>query len=288
MNPLVTIFCLCYNHEKFVAQALHSVFNQTYTNIQVIVLDDGSTDGSVKEIEKQLSNRPDVHFINHTSNMGYCSSLNEVAALTKGEFVIDLSADDILMPTRVEVGVREFLKKGESYGVNFSDAFIINEFGREISVHSQKHPHANIPEGDIYKNLIDSYFICPPTLMFRRSVLAKIGGYDETLAFEDFDFLIRSSREFNYFYTPLPLVKKRILASSMSATQFVRNNPQRWSTYQVCKKIALLNKTIEEQNALKKRLLYECRTSVRLFELRLALKFLKLYFRLSSLSTMLR
>jgi glycosyltransferase involved in cell wall biosynthesis len=127
VNPLVTIFCLCYNHEKFVAQALHSVFNQTYTNIQVIVLDDGSTDGSVKEIGKQLSNRPDVHFINHMSNMGYCSSLNEVAALAKGEFVIDLSADDILMPTRVEVGVREFLKKGESYGVNFSDAFIINE-----------------------------------------------------------------------------------------------------------------------------------------------------------------
>lgn len=287
MNPLVTIFCLCYNHKKFVAQALHSVFNQTYTNIQVIVLDDGSTDGSVKEIGKQLSNRPDVHFINHTSNMGYCSSLNEVAALAKGEFIIDLSADDILMPTRVEVGVREFFKKGESYGVNFSDAFIINEFGREISVHSQKHPHANIPEGDIYKNLIDRYFICPPTLMFRRSVLAKIGGYDETLAFEDFDFLIRSSREFNYFYTPLPLVKKRILASSMSATQFVRNSPQRWSTYQVCKKIALLNKTIEEQNALKKRLLYECRTSIRLFELPLALKFLQLYFRLSSPSTML-
>jgi glycosyltransferase involved in cell wall biosynthesis len=287
VNPLVTIFCLCYNHKKFVAQALHSVFNQTYTNIQVIVLDDGSTDGSVKEIGKQLSNRPDVHFINHTSNMGYCSSLNEVAALAKGEFVIDLSADDILMPTRVEVGVREFFKKGESYGVNFSDAFIINEFGREISVHSQKHPHANIPEGDIYKNLIDRYFICPPTLMFRRSVLAKIGGYDETLAFEDFDFLIRSSREFNYFYTPLPLVKKRILASSMSATQFVRNSPQRWSTYQVCKKIALLNKTIEEQNALKKRLLYECRTSIRLFELPLALKFLQLYFRLSSPSTML-
>jgi hypothetical protein len=219
--------------------------------------------------------------------MGYCSSLNEVAALAKGEFIIDLSADDILMPTRVEVGVREFFKKGESYGVNFSDAFIINEFGREISVHSQKHPHANIPEGDIYKNLIDRYFICPPTLMFRRSVLAKIGGYDETLAFEDFDFLIRSSREFNYFYTPLPLVKKRILASSMSATQFVRNSPQRWSTYQVCKKIALLNKTIEEQNALKKRLLYECRTSIRLFELPLALKFLQLYFRLSSPSTML-
>ena len=287
MNPLVTIFCLCYNHKKFVAQALHSVFNQTYTNIQVIVLDDGSTDGSVKEIGKQLSNRPDVHFINHKSNMGYCSSLNEVAALAKGEFIIDLSADDILMPTRVEVGVREFLKKGESYEVNFSDAFIINEFGKEISVHSQKHPHANIPEGDIYKNLIDRYFICPPTLMFRRSVLAKIGGYDETLAFEDFDFLIRSSREFNYFYTPLPLVKKRILASSMSATQFVRNSPQRWSTYQVCKKIALLNKTIEEQNALKKRLLYECRTSVRLFELHLALKFLKVYFRLSSPSTML-
>lgn len=287
MNPLVTIFCLCYNHEKFVAEALHSVFNQTYPHIQLIVLDDGSTDGSVEEIKKQLANWPDVHLINHATNLGYCTSLNEVAALAKGEFIIDLSADDILMPTRVEVGVQEFLKKDESYGVNFSDALIINEFGKEIFLHSQKHPHANIPQGDVYKSLINRYFICPPTLMFRKSVLVKIGQYDEMLAFEDFDFLIRSSREFNYFYTPLPLVKKRLVASSMSAKQFVPNSPQRWSTYQVCRKIEMLNRTIEEQNALKKRLLYECRTSIRLFELPLALKFLQLYFRLSSPSTML-
>lgn len=287
VNPLVTVFCLCYNHEKFVAEALHSVFKQTYPTIQLIVLDDGSTDGSVDVIKEQFVQRPDVHFITHDTNIGYCKSLNEVSSFAKGEFIIDFAADDILMPNRVEVGVQEFLKRDESYGVNFSDAIIINESGKEMFRHSQKHPHTNIPQGNIYKHLIDQYFICPPTLMFRKSVLDNIGGYDEALAFEDFDFLIRSSREFNYFYTPLPLVKKRRVASSMSATQFVRNSSQRWSTYQVCKKIDLLNRTTEERNALKRRLLYESRTSIRLFELLLAFKFLQLYFRLSSPNTML-
>jgi glycosyltransferase involved in cell wall biosynthesis len=275
-SPLVTVLCLCYNHARFVAEAIDSVFAQTYQPIQLIVVDDGSADNSPQVIDQTLRNRPDVLFLKHSQNQGYCASLNEALRHAKGEFIIDLAADDVLHPQRVESGVAELNRCGERYGVSFSDAILINESGEFIGLHSANFPHASIPTGDVYADLINRYFICPPTMMFRRSVIERMGGYDESLAFEDFDFLIRASRNSYFTYSRQPLVKRRLVKNSMAAQQFKRNSPQRWSTYQVCLKIRGLNRSRIENQALKKRLLYETRVSCRLLEFRLATKFLVL------------
>ncbi|MFM7855885.1 MAG: hypothetical protein ACKO96_29190, partial [Flammeovirgaceae bacterium] len=185
---------------------------------------------------------------------------------------------DVLLPDRIAMGLREMNRSEKKYSVTFSDAILINEAGDRVGLHSELFPHTKIPQGDIYCNLISQYFICPPTLMFRTSVLEKIGGYDETLAFEDFDFLIRASRVTQFCYSPKPLMKRRIVANSMANQQFKKNSAQRWSTYAVCKKIKALNRLRKEDNALIKRLLYETSVSLRLFELRLAIKFLQLLF----------
>lgn len=272
-QPIVTVLCLCYNHARFVAEAIDSVFAQTHQPIQLIVIDDGSSDDSVQVIEKHLIQHPEVVFIRHPLNRGYCVSLNEGVAHAVGEFIIDLAADDVLMPQRVEAGLADLLRAGERYGVTFSDAFLINEAGELLGLHSANHPHATIPTGDVYAALINRYFVCPPTMMFRKSVLDAMGGYDETLAFEDFDFLIRASRQHFFYYSRQPLVKRRLVPNSMTVRQFSRNSPQRWSTFAVCRKIRSLNQNNREDQALCKRLVYETLISFRLLELRLALKF---------------
>lgn len=275
-SSLVTVLCLCYNHARFVAEAIDSVFAQTHQPIQLIVVDDGSADNSAQVIEQMLRDHPDVLFLKHSHNRGYCASLNEALKHAKGEFIIDLSGDDVLLPQRVESGVVELNRSGERYGVSFSDAILITELGEYMGLHSANFPHAAIPTGDIYAELINRYFICPPTLMFRRSVIERIGGYDESLAFEDFDFLIRASRDFYFTYSRQPLVKRRIVKNSMSAHQFKRDSTQRWSTYQVCLKIKGLNRSRIENQALKKRLLYETMVSIRLLEFGLVARFLKM------------
>lgn len=275
-SPLVTVLCLCYNHARFVAEAIDSVFAQTYQPIQLIVVDDGSADNSVQIIEQSLRDHHGVLFLKHAHNHGYCASLNEALRHAKGEFIIDLAGDDVLLPQRVESGVAELNRSGERYGVSFSDAMLINESGEYLGLHSINFPHATIPTGEVYAALINRYFICPPTMMFRRSVVERIGGYDESLAFEDFDFLIRASRDCYFTYSRQPLVKRRIVDNSMSALQFKRNSPQRWSTYQVCLKIRGLNRSRFENQMLKKRLLYETMVSCRLLEFRLAIRFLTL------------
>jgi Glycosyltransferase like family 2 len=176
---------------------------------------------------------------------------------------------------------------GEKYGVNFSDAVLINEKGNEVATHSDRFPHRSIPQGDVYKDIIEKYFICPPTMMFRKTVIDALGGYDEALAYEDFDFFVRASRSYLFCYTPKVLVKKRLVSNSMSSKQFKGDKFQRWSTLRVCEKINQLNKTKGEVNSLRKRIRYEIVVSLRRAEFKLVWEFGKLYFRLSSPKTML-
>ena len=275
-TPLVTVICVCYNQARFVMEALDSVVNQTYSNIELIVIDDGSVDGSGKVIKQWMGHHAQATLIMNGKNIGYCKTFNKAYKISKGEFIIDLSADDVLLPNRVEEGVSQLKRAGESFGVAFSDAQYINEAGNPIKLHSEKYLHATIPSGDVYKDLIERYFICSPTMMFRKAMLDSLGGYDESLAFEDFDLWIRASRNFKFIYSPTVLVKKREVMSSMSAKQFERANPQRWSTLEVCKKIKLLNRNRKEADALRRRLRYEIRVSLRSLDFRMAFAFWKL------------
>jgi glycosyltransferase involved in cell wall biosynthesis len=274
--PLVTVICVCYNHARFVIEALDSVIHQTYPHIELIVIDDGSTDGSGKVIKKWMANHPEATLILNGKNIGYCKTFNKAYKISKGEFVIDLAADDLLMPDRIEEGVQILERSGNDYGVTFSDAQYIDEQGNSLRLHSDRYPHASIPGGDVYKDVIQRYFICSPTMMFRKSVLDSLQGYDESLAFEDFDFWIRASRNFKFIYSPKVLVRKRVVATSMSSKQFERSDPQRWSTLEVCKKSKKLNRTYEENSALKRRLFYEVWVSLKSFDFNLAYSFWKL------------
>ncbi len=201
-TPLVTVVCLCYNHADFVKEALDSVLSQTYAPVELIVVDDHSTDGSPAVIRQFLADRNlSVPFVELPENLGNCRAFNRGLALAKGAFVIDLSGDDVLLPHRIQRGIAVFQSMGPEMGVHFSDAVLIDREGHEIGKHSDRFPHATIPQGNIYKEILERYFICSPTMMIRTAVLKELGGYDEALAYEDFDFWLRAGRKFAFYYT---------------------------------------------------------------------------------------
>ncbi len=278
-QPLVSIICLCYNHSRFVTEALQSVINQTYQNIEIIIVDDASADESVEVIQKFINEFPRIQLLKIQKNVGNCKAFNLAFALSKGDFIIDFATDDILMPERIQKGVTLFQQLSEDYGVNFTDAEWINESGSHHHFHSQRFPHQTIPQGNIYQALIDRYFICSPTVMLKRFVMERLNGYDEALTYEDFDFWIRSSREFKYSYSPDVLVKKRIVSNSMSQKQFQLFSKQSKSTYHVCQKIKTLNRTSEERNALSRRIKYEMRQCLKQMNAWLMLKYFVLLLR---------
>lgn len=274
--PLVSVICLCYNQAQFVEEAIRSVLSQTYPNIQLIVVDDASTDNSKVLIQKIIAAYPQIEVLLFAENLGNCKAFNRGLAMAKGEFIIDLAADDVLLPNRIEKGVKILTENGDSYGVHFSDAELIDENGRRLSIHSERFPHNTIPQGDVYKEIVSRYFICPPTVMCTRQVMTVLDGYDETLSYEDFDFWVRSSRVFKYAYSPEVLVKRRVSKNALGSKQFNVFNPHSKSTYKVCEKILRLNNTKVEQQALHKRILYEIGLNLRLLNFGIVLRFFSL------------
>jgi glycosyltransferase involved in cell wall biosynthesis len=276
VEPLVTVICICYNQSQFVREAIHSVMSQTYPRIQLLVVDDASTDNSVEAIRDCVAEFPAAKFLPLSVNSGNCRAFNSALTHAQGKYIIDLAADDVLLPERVAVGVKALEEAGEKYGVSFCDAEWITADGKPLYKHSDRFPHETIPQGDVYKHLIERFFICSPTMMFKASVIRSLGGYDESLHYEDFDFWIRSSRSYFYCYTPRALVKKRVVKGSMSQRQFGFFSPQLRSTYRVCEKILALNRLREEQSALSRRIRYEMRVSLRFLHFPLLFRYARL------------
>ncbi|AXE21011.1 glycosyltransferase family 2 protein [Runella rosea] len=258
MNPIVTVICTCYNHELFVRESLLSVIQQTYSAIQLIVIDNASTDESRRVIQRLVDEYPEIVFIRNTHNIGLCRAFNQGLGEATGKYVIDLAADDVMPPNRIEMQVQAFENLPKEYAVVFSNAAYIDSSGVKLGYHyalrANGHAKGQVPTGDIYKEILRRYFICTPSIMMRKSVLMKLGGYDENLSYEDFDFFIRSAHDYKYHYIDEVLMYKRVLDDSL-ATQFYRiGNPMLRSSWEVCNKAYDLSRSQEEYDILANRI----------------------------------
>jgi glycosyltransferase involved in cell wall biosynthesis len=265
--PLVTIVCLCYNHELFVAESLRSVLAQTYQPIQIIVIDDASTDNSVAVIRQTIAEVADITCIFLEKNVGNCKAFNKGLALAKGEFIIDFATDDVMHMERVAKQVAHFQVLDSRYGVSFTDAFLIDSKGKKIKTYYKRSADGtllqNIPQGNVYLQQLKRAFICTPTMMVRTKILIELGGYDETLSYEDYDFWIRSSRICQYAYLDELLTYKRILFSSHGRKFYVKkvNEKHLESTLLISKKALQNFSSAAEYDALAVSVRYHYRLS---------------------------
>lgn len=267
MKPLVSVICISYNHAPYILEALNSVFDQRYANIEIIVLDDGSEDGSADAIKRLISDK-EIKFIHHQKNLGYTKTFNEGLALAQGEFVVDFALDDVMLPDFILSGIDRFEGEAVSTGVVYANADYIDASSKVIGNHKEillrKKLMTDFPTGDIFEQVLRRYFICTPTMIIRKQVFDRLGGYDEALAYEDFDFWVRSSRYWRYAYLDEVHMQKRKLGTSMSSSRYRHyQNDQLNSTLKVCKKAFHLCKSKHELLALTERLNYEYRQCLR-------------------------
>lgn len=259
MKPLVTVIALCYKHKPFLKEALESVLAQTYSPVELIVVDDAGNDGSAEVIEDFIAEHPQVHFIRHAFNNGNCYSFNEALVLAKGKYIIDFATDDKMLPIMVEKMVEVFESLSDDYGIVFSNSGNISEKGEFLGYHFNA--DSEIPQGYVYQEVVRKYFISPPATMMRRSMLEELGGYDTSLAYEDFDIWVRAARNYKFKYLEEVTILKRIHPASLSHRFFDRNEKLQASTFRICQKIKWLNKNEEENLALHQRCRYEMRVA---------------------------
>ncbi|MCE7069887.1 glycosyltransferase [Dyadobacter sp. CY327] len=257
-NPLVTVILTAYNQEKYISDTLASVFDQTYPNLELIVIDNASADDTLAVIQTFKNPSRNFSLIKNRKNSGLCAAFNYGLSIAKGKYVIDLSGDDVLMPDRIEKQVAAFELLPENYAVIFSNAQYIDPAGKKLGNHYAVDAHGSavrpIPSGDVYKNVLERYFICTPTMMMRTSTMLELGGYDETLTFEDFDFWVRSASKFQYFYLDEILTQKRIVPSSLSSMVYKKGSGMLASYYAVCNKAYDLNRDQQEFDLLAARI----------------------------------
>jgi glycosyltransferase involved in cell wall biosynthesis len=262
-TPLVTVLCSCYNHGQFVAESLTSVLNQTYTNIQLIVIDDFSIDNSVAVIDTFIKKFPQITFIKNKQNLGITTSVNSAARLAKGEFIIDLAADDILLPHCVALQIEKFKENCfENLAIVYGNAELVTENGTHLSyyfdVDATLKTIQKRPKGNLYLDIISpEVTICSVSGMMKKTVFDALKGYDDSLAYEDFDYWIRVSRNYNIDFIDAVLVQKRILSNSLHASFSAPKNKTAASTYIILKKAFSLNRNKKEYFALRKRVNFE-------------------------------
>ena len=266
-SALVTVICLCFNHEKFVVEALNSVLNQTHKNVQLIVADDFSTDNSVQVIEKWLKKHLEIPFLVNKQNLGNTKTFNQCLKLAKGEYIIDLAADDLLNKDCIANQLKGFKEsKYEKLGLIYGNAELINENGIHIKNYFETNSNLERikkqPTGDIYIGLLNgNNNLCSISSLVKREVFDTLNGYDENLAYEDYDFWIRASRIYNFDYVDKILVQKRVLKDSMYTLLKKKNNKKtsrfKYSTYLIIQKEFKLNRSKKEFVAMLKRIHFE-------------------------------
>jgi len=263
MSAKAAVICLCYNHQNYVIEAMDSVLSQEYST-ELIIVDDASDDESVQEINRFITLHPqrEIKTLFLKENVGNCKAFNQALKMTNADYIIDLAADDILLPRRVSRGI-ENMEANAAVAVNFTNAVYIDEAGKELkphySVDQEHHSVETVPEGDLFQQILEQYFICSPSMMYRGSFLRRIGGYDEELGYEDFDIMLRLSRNHPFSYTDEILVKKRVLYDSMSRKQYKKGNSQLISTLKICSKAYLMVRNRKEKLSLLRRIIYEAK-----------------------------
>lgn len=211
-NPLVSIIALCYNQERFCVETLNSIYDQTYKNIEVIIVDDASSDNSVKTIQKWISDYPgfNIRFIAHQSNQGICKSINEAFNYVKGEYTTLIASDDIMLPLKTERQISILEELNSDVALVYSDMIVINEIDEKIS--GSYFQLLDIKETEIqepFYGLLERNFIPTPSVTYRTASLKSVGPFDEDLSFEDWDMFLRLTSKFKITFTEEKLVRYR-------------------------------------------------------------------------------
>ena len=214
--PLVSVLIPAYNHENYIQETIESIINQTYPNIELIILDDGSKDKTwekITELKPKCENRfVKIHF-ETKQNEGTCITLNKLLKLSSGEFVYIIASDDLTKPQAIEKEVK-FLQDNPDYALAVGDNEYVDSMSKQI-FRTQKAFTSNIKNAKYktvkeflssklkidflsddfgsYKTLYKENYI-PNGYLIRKNIFETIGNFTKNAPLEDFWLMLQISK----------------------------------------------------------------------------------------------
>jgi glycosyltransferase involved in cell wall biosynthesis len=225
-TPQVAVIVVCYNQAAFVRQCLDSVLEQTVLG-QLIIVDDASTDGSQQVIKDWVVERSVVaRVILHETNQGICRTGNDGARAVSAEYMAFVAADDYWLPGKLARQLQILENLPAIYGMVYGDALLCDEAGilsknRFIGNQTRRIPEQR-PSGWVFRDLLRGNFIPAPSVLMRTACFTDLGGFDESLLFEDLDFWLRLAQRYKVWYESTPLTVYRIRRGSAVRTRAYR------------------------------------------------------------------
>ena len=197
-QPLVSVVVPCYNHGDYIQECIESIIDQDYKSIELIIIDDGSTDNSVSKIQEMIV-RCEERFVRFEfrarPNVGLSSTLNEGIEWCAGEYYSAIASDDLMLPKKTNSQV-QYLQMYKDCIAVFSGVQIIGAAGQKLR--SVSGTRENYTFKDIF---LGRCSLPAPTLMLRLSELKKTGGYPSGLHIEDWYMWLKLTEAGGYVHS---------------------------------------------------------------------------------------
>jgi len=195
-NTLVSIIIPLYNHQDFIEECLYSVFQQTFRNLEIILIDDGSSDSSAEIAGKILQECPFSYQFIHQENQGAHAAINRGIRIAQGEYITILDSDDRYHPHRIEILLKQALRTNAR--MLFSGVCHIDALGKPLpnnSLHCYYYQLSNkasrfFPTPD-FELIRHNRAITTSNYFFQRSLMEEIGDFANLLTCHDWDYLLR-------------------------------------------------------------------------------------------------
>jgi len=229
-SSLVSILVPLYNHEQYINECLDSLVHQTHKNIEIIVINDGSTDDSDMIIKRWIENNPSIN-INYMSqeNHGVTKTLNKMIKIAKGDYITLCASDDVLLENSIAIRLN-YLQEHKNLKAVIGDANVIGTHSELINESAMKSLfYANYKRlvNNIKSELVLNWSVVGPTFLAEKSVYEKVGLYDETLLVEDREFYLRLLANDLLGFLPQTVAKYRIHMSNISR----KSKKAKWNIY---------------------------------------------------------
>lgn len=226
--PLISIGILNYNYSKYITYALESAAKQTYSNIELIIVDDCSTDNSIEVIERWIKSYVGnfkINFIRNEKNLGLSKSCNVILKNVHGKYFQLLDADDILFPDKIFKQV-EILEESKNTALVYSNVTVIDEHGRTTNpdyCDRINYDKNKMPQGKVKEQLLDFNFITVHSALVNTAYAKEVGGFDETIVLQDYYMWLQLAEKYDILYLNECTGAYRIHSASMSNN--IKTNP---------------------------------------------------------------
>jgi len=213
-EPNVSVILPTYNRAQLIGRAIQSVLGQTYSNFELIVIDDGSKDDTENVIEGINDRR--IRYIRHESNRGANAARNTGIAAARGEYIAFQDSDDEWLPEKLEKQMEAFRLASRDIGVVYTGFWRI-EGNQKIYIPS---PKIKPREGNIHARLLYENFVTTQAVVIKKECFEKAGMFDENLPrLQDWELFIRVSKYYPFICIDEPLVASYFTPQSISADQ---------------------------------------------------------------------